>query len=1037
MLKDDDYLFRRNELYIKRCGIRTDDTVLDVGTFGGWGAILASRLTRNAVFGIDISEQAIEQATENAQMEGVNNVEFFVRNALDLQEQFSEGSIDVVLSDSTFCYMPARFRALALAQMWRVAQRSINILEYTPLIASDLKAWNASEWRANLEKLGIPPANIDISDEGNFYFIKVKKSNAEYLSQDGGLQIGSNVLRPLAFQESSVLLGNAMPGTATSQKRRSGAFLIRGDKSKHEELCELLTRRTEWEFRSVDLFTNPKRFHPRTLRALKQMLADSESGFLEDVIEEQSDGLPWSFDDIRNLFITYRQFGEFNYILQAQALLDRRAEFKVLDFGIVISCTPQTAVDTIVDHDNLVKLRSRFPRFAHLIQEPHSVQAIRVGVRRDIVAFTVRWKRALYEVGVDFVTRGPAIRSGERYQGKFFSNDGRASHAMEADSPAGQLLLEQIVWLLTVLYDDEKTKEAILFDDVHLRRGDLVADFNDRDPDVHLITARNIRAHVTPGQFIRSLMHHVEPVGLMLGAKATIVFDPQPRTLVRGVTRTLTDKYGLDRGLEKAHRWFTSSAYAMTRIPGLTGELAVIEHRLREAQGRSGGEAQTDVLRPVARGERSSEPLLQDSFDISRQVPAWRQDLQELEAHFDELFEASGSRGSVRGSLASIRADLRHDTITLEASRRIFSELETLSCEVRDLANRPIADRQVADRMLERFHATLQSALEARWHPATFDPLTLRFIDEMQDFFRLVEVTDTDSKSLEKIGELASTTIWGWFAKNGIHCIAPRVQRESDRIFVSLGNARERTELARVFRDAKGTVRCEWTLTAPATAQAIMLPLMRQAAAPHGIRVAILDWDGTVSDTARGYQWITAGLIAAVIDNVILTDEDMDRLKECALEALWDVDTLIEVYRRHGLIGDSKFSEETMRAVSDYLKTSAGLTALQEAEWAVSYAERHKQRRFSAPAERSAYLQRWAREGTWQIEDLNNPQSLKMLRLGRIMRERDPVERERLIREVTLPGAVELIHAMNGEGFELNAVTGADEESVRMEADIV
>lgn len=79
--------------------LKEGETVLDLGSGAGFDAFLASREVgeKGKVIGIDMTEEMVEKARENAQKNGVKNVEFILGEIEDLP--LADESIDVIISN--------------------------------------------------------------------------------------------------------------------------------------------------------------------------------------------------------------------------------------------------------------------------------------------------------------------------------------------------------------------------------------------------------------------------------------------------------------------------------------------------------------------------------------------------------------------------------------------------------------------------------------------------------------------------------------------------------------------------------------------------------------------------------------------------------------------------------------------------------------------------------------------------------------------------------------------------------------------------
>lgn len=79
--------------------IKEGDTVLDLGSGAGIDAILAARKvgSNGKVIGVDMTEEMIEKAKENAKKQGVNNVEFLLGEIENLP--LKDNSVDTIVTN--------------------------------------------------------------------------------------------------------------------------------------------------------------------------------------------------------------------------------------------------------------------------------------------------------------------------------------------------------------------------------------------------------------------------------------------------------------------------------------------------------------------------------------------------------------------------------------------------------------------------------------------------------------------------------------------------------------------------------------------------------------------------------------------------------------------------------------------------------------------------------------------------------------------------------------------------------------------------
>lgn len=95
--------------------IRPGQTVLDLGSGAGLDSLLAARRVgpTGRVIGVDLCEEMVAKARQNAERLGLNNAEFVNAQIEDLP--LPDGSVDVVISNGVFNLCPDKPRVLAEA----------------------------------------------------------------------------------------------------------------------------------------------------------------------------------------------------------------------------------------------------------------------------------------------------------------------------------------------------------------------------------------------------------------------------------------------------------------------------------------------------------------------------------------------------------------------------------------------------------------------------------------------------------------------------------------------------------------------------------------------------------------------------------------------------------------------------------------------------------------------------------------------------------------------------------------------------------
>ncbi len=186
------------------------------------------------------------------------------------------------------------------------------------------------------------------------------------------------------------------------------------------------------------------------------------------------------------------------------------------------------------------------------------------------------------------------------------------------------------------------------------------------------------------------------------------------------------------------------------------------------------------------------------------------------------------------------------------------------------------------------------------------------------------------------------------------------------------------------------------------------------AATERQIRVAILDWDETVSLTAVGYQVVTLPLLAAIIMGKEFDAEQLKMITESAATEGWATGTTSAIEK---LIRDGVLNRDIVALVKQYLDTHGGATALEEINWAVSQSEIQG----VELANRENFIKQKVGSLVWEIDNLDNSNSLRSLRL------------KRKIDEITVEHSIDFIKEMYERGIEIHIVSAASERTVKTE----
>jgi len=95
--------------------IKEGDTVLDLGSGAGIDAILAAKKVgeKGRVIGVDMTEEMIEKAKENAQKQGIKNVEFLLGEIENLP--IKDNSVDTIITNCVINLTPDKSKTFAEA----------------------------------------------------------------------------------------------------------------------------------------------------------------------------------------------------------------------------------------------------------------------------------------------------------------------------------------------------------------------------------------------------------------------------------------------------------------------------------------------------------------------------------------------------------------------------------------------------------------------------------------------------------------------------------------------------------------------------------------------------------------------------------------------------------------------------------------------------------------------------------------------------------------------------------------------------------
>jgi len=145
--------------------IKEGDTVLDLGSGAGIDAILAAKKVgdRGRVIGVDMTEEMVEKAKENAENQGIKNVEFLLGEIENLP--LEENSVDTIITNCVINLTPDK--AKTFSEAYRVLKPGGKIYLSDIVLLEEL----SEEQRNNKELLSGCVAGALLRDD---YLNKIK-----------------------------------------------------------------------------------------------------------------------------------------------------------------------------------------------------------------------------------------------------------------------------------------------------------------------------------------------------------------------------------------------------------------------------------------------------------------------------------------------------------------------------------------------------------------------------------------------------------------------------------------------------------------------------------------------------------------------------------------------------------------------------------------------------------------------------------------------------------------------------------------------
>jgi len=160
--------------------IKKGDVVLDLGSGAGIDAILASKKVgkKGKVIGVDMTEEMIQKAKENAKMQNIKNVEFLLGEIENLP--INDNSVDTIITNCVINLTPDK--AKTFSEAYRVLKPCGKIYLSDIVLLKDL----TPEQRSNKELISGCVAGALLRDD---YLNKIKDAgfNVKILYENTGI----------------------------------------------------------------------------------------------------------------------------------------------------------------------------------------------------------------------------------------------------------------------------------------------------------------------------------------------------------------------------------------------------------------------------------------------------------------------------------------------------------------------------------------------------------------------------------------------------------------------------------------------------------------------------------------------------------------------------------------------------------------------------------------------------------------------------------------------------------------------------------
>ncbi|MGB9743307.1 MAG: class I SAM-dependent methyltransferase [Minisyncoccales bacterium] len=125
------------------------ESILEIGC--GWGPnlfLLAKKLPKAKIEGIDINGKAVETGKEVFQKNNIENIRLFVGKADNL-DSFKDKSFDIVFSDATLMYIGPDKIKRTIKQIFENCQKAIILIEWHISGKQDIYDAHIGVWKKN------------------------------------------------------------------------------------------------------------------------------------------------------------------------------------------------------------------------------------------------------------------------------------------------------------------------------------------------------------------------------------------------------------------------------------------------------------------------------------------------------------------------------------------------------------------------------------------------------------------------------------------------------------------------------------------------------------------------------------------------------------------------------------------------------------------------------------------------------------------------------------------------------------------------